>query len=30
LENAYKYTPKGGLIKLYYKDDCIVVEDSEG
>jgi len=28
LENAYKYTPKGGLIKLYYKDDCIIVEDS--
>jgi signal transduction histidine kinase len=28
LENAYKYTPKGGLIKLYYTDDCIVVEDS--
>jgi signal transduction histidine kinase len=28
LENAYKYTPKGGFIKLYYKDDCIIVEDS--
>jgi Signal transduction histidine kinase len=28
LENAYKYTPKGGFIRLYYKDDCIVVEDS--
>ena len=28
LENAYKYIPKGGFIKLYYKDDCIVVEDS--
>jgi signal transduction histidine kinase len=28
LENAYKYTPKGGFIRLYYKDDCIVVEDN--
>ncbi len=28
LENAYKYTPKGGYIRLYYKDNCIIVEDS--
>lgn len=28
MENAYKYTPNGEFIKLYYKDDCITVEDS--
>jgi len=28
LENAHKYTPKGGYIRLYYNRGCIVVEDS--
>ncbi len=28
LENAYKYTEAGGRIRLYYKDGCLVVEDS--
>lgn len=27
IENAYKYTEKGALIRLYFKDNCIVVED---
>ncbi len=28
IENAYKYTGKGGIIRLYFKDNCIVVEDN--
>jgi len=28
IENAYKYTEEGGLIRLYFSDNCIVVEDT--
>ena len=28
IENSYKYTPEGGTIRLYYTDNCIVVEDT--
>lgn len=28
IENAYKYTNDGGFIRLYFSDNCIVVEDN--
>ncbi|MDW8066325.1 MAG: HAMP domain-containing sensor histidine kinase [Aquificaceae bacterium] len=28
IENAYKYTEEGCSIRLYFKDDCLVVEDN--
>lgn len=28
VENSYKYTQRGGSIKVFYKDACLVVEDN--
>ncbi len=28
IENSYKYTPKGGMIRLYFTNSCFVVEDN--
>ncbi|RLJ71458.1 signal transduction histidine kinase [Hydrogenivirga caldilitoris] len=28
IENSYKYTPQGGLIRLYYDRGCVIVEDT--
>ncbi|MFN3813024.1 MAG: sensor histidine kinase [Aquificaceae bacterium] len=28
IENSYKYTPEGGMIKLYFINNCFLVEDN--